>query len=131
MHSSSYRLGSVKGIICIVETSSAFNEPILIDHYWPTTTSARDFLHFYQGMYCTDTTLTELLASAVVSKSYGHEYSIQLPNHAKQFVNIQGGGSARAVLVEERPYPAPKTKVKTEYLDGHWFKCLKSGRVRC
>lgn len=131
MYQSTYKLGSVNGIVCVVETSSGFTDPILIDHYWPTTLTTRNFLHFYRGMYGESKELQELLESAVVAKSYGHEFSIQLPDNAKQFINLDGGGSAHALKVEERPYPAPKTRCRVEYRDGHWHKAMARGWVRC
>jgi len=134
MHGSSYRLANVNGLICIVETTSDFNQPILHDHYWPTSRSTRDFLWFENDR----TQFDAILAGATVRRLYGGMYQVDLDskvlapvNGSRQELCMQNGGQTQAVKVESRPYPKPRTNAACEYYDGYWRKNLKSGWVRC
>lgn len=133
MYGSSYRLYDLDGQIIVIETTSDWNNPILRDTYWPTKIRTRDLLYFYDDIQ----NLNGLVESATVSKTLPYEFTIKFPqSHPEswrtlQRIELEHGNDTRPVKTEEREYKRPRGTSRVEYIDGHWFKYLKSGCVRC
>lgn len=130
MHGSQYRLAIHNGNICIAATTSDFNEPVLREHFYPTTISAYSFCTFFFGMEHNDERAADKLATVSVRQVFPGTYDYTVPGYNRREVTLPNGSRELPVKNETREYPKPRTKCQTEYRDGHWHKCLKSGWVR-
>jgi hypothetical protein len=105
-------------VYCVAYADSLYSEPIFVTHYWPIGEPAQSALcDDYIGAQAWDAGLGAYYAKQRDAKPFCG-VSIYCP--------LRDGGQTQPIHTTKKTLPAPKTRCKTKYWHGCWYKFLKA-----
>lgn len=119
----------VDGVLCVRSAIPDWTSPRWIGNVYATTARARDAMRYL------DISEAQLLECELRETRPGEYY---VTNHKEcprtaptgVYVELTHGAKSIPIAIEIADYPAPKTRLKTRYEDGHWWKETKAKWVR-